>query len=107
MNLLSAAMSPSAGLWNPPGSSASQNKAARALPILAANATCPGSQVSSVAERTLEMCVPRERWTPCSCVILFFCFYRYGLEGKKNERMSQRAREKEKREEEKKEGRKR
>ena len=64
MNLLSAAMSPSAGLENPLGSSASQNSAARALPIRAAKATCPGSHVSSVADRTLEMCVPRERWTP-------------------------------------------
>lgn len=72
MNFDSAAMSPSAGLVNPDGSSASQNDAARALPMRAANATCDGSHVSSVAERTLEMCVPSERWTP---FVFFHCFF--------------------------------
>ena len=57
-------MSPSAGRANAGGRRASQNVAARALPIAAANATWSGSQVSSVAERTLEMWVPSERWTP-------------------------------------------
>ena len=78
MNLLSAAMSPSAGLENPLGSSASQNSAARALPMRAANATWPGSHVSSVAERTLEMCVPSERCTP---VVFFFIVNKRGDRG--------------------------
>jgi len=64
MNVLSAAMSPSTGRAKPGGRRASQYPAARALPMRPAHATWAGSQVSSVADRTLEMWVPRERWMP-------------------------------------------
>jgi hypothetical protein len=64
MNALSAAMSPSGGRAKLGGRRASQKAAARALPMRPAQATWDGSHVSSVADRTLEMWVPRDRWTP-------------------------------------------
>ena len=57
-------MSPSAGLLKWPGSLPSQNKFALRFPIFCTNATCSGSQVSSVVDLTLEVSTPSERWTP-------------------------------------------
>ena len=57
-------MSASAGLWKPLGRRSSQNRLPRLLPMTSTKATCSGSQVSRVVDRTLDRCVPRERWMP-------------------------------------------
>ena len=57
-------MSPSKGRRKPEGSSPSQNRLARLLPIISTNATCSGSHVSNVVDLTLDICVPRERCMP-------------------------------------------
>ena len=64
MKLFSRVMSPSAGRLYPVGRRASQYRLALRLPIAWAKATCSGSQVSSVVERTLEQCTPSDRCTP-------------------------------------------
>ena len=64
MKCLRPSMSPSAGRWKALGRRSSQNRLARLLPMSSTKATCSGSQVSSVVERTLDMCVPKERWMP-------------------------------------------
>lgn len=56
----SARMSPSRGRSKLGGSRASQKIAARPLPIAATKATCSGSQVSRLAERTLDRCTPMD-----------------------------------------------
>jgi hypothetical protein len=59
-----APMSPSAGLRKFLGSRASQKTLARRFPILWTKATCSGSQVSKVVDRTFEVSTPKDRCTP-------------------------------------------
>ena len=48
----------------PGGRRASQYAFARSLPIVSMSTTCFSFHVSSVVDRTNDMCTPRERWMP-------------------------------------------